>query len=150
MTWGCHLIDTKSAEGRPMINILIIDPNKPFRQSLKKLLLKHFPHVAVDVTGSGPEGMRKINATLPNLILLEIHLPGNSGLDLAAQIKSMHSDAVIAMLTSDNSPEYEAAVKKAGIEHLIPKNEWTGDDIARLIQSIVSNTGNYTEAKLKS
>ena len=122
-----------------MINIIIIDPNVPFQQSLKKLLLKHFPHIGVDAAVSGPEGLGKINAVRPQLILLEIHLPGNSGLELASQIKSMHPGAVIAMLTSDNSPEYETAAKDAGIEHLIPKDEWTGNDIVGLVQSIVSD-----------
>jgi DNA-binding NarL/FixJ family response regulator len=122
-----------------MINILIIDPNIPFQQSLKKLLLKHFPHVCIDVAGSGPEGLGKISTVCPQFILMEIHLPGNSGLKLAEQVKSAHPEAIIALLTSYNSPEYEAAAKNAGIEHLIPKDEWTGDDIVGLVQSIVSN-----------
>ena len=105
----------------------------------KKLLLKHFPHVCVDVAASGPEGLGKINAVDPQFILLEIHLPDNSGLDLAGQVKSAHPEAIIALLTSYNSPEYETAAKNAGIEHLIPKDEWTGDDIVGLVQSIVSD-----------
>jgi len=125
-----------------MINILIIDPNIPFQQSLKKLLLRHFPHVGVDVAASGPEGLGKINSACPQLILLEIHLPGNSGLELAGQVKSAHPEAIIALLTSYNSPEYETAAENAGIEHLIPKDEWTGDDIIALIKSVLSNLEN--------
>ena len=122
-----------------MINILIIDPNIAFQQSLKKLLCKHFPHAAIEVACIGQEGLRKTGTLQPQLILLEIHLPGNSGLELAGQVKSIQPQAVIALLTSDNSPEYETAAKQAGIEHVIPKDEWTGDDIVRLVQSIVSD-----------
>ena len=122
-----------------MINILIIDPNIPFQQSLKKLLRRHFPHAAVDVAGNGEEGLNKTDALQPQIILLEIHLPGNSGLELASQVKSIQPEAIIALLTSYNLPEYEIAAKQAGIEHLIPKDEWTGDDIVGLVQSIVSD-----------
>ena len=122
-----------------MITILIIDPNIPFQQSLKKLLCKHFPHTAVDVAGNGQEGLQKIGVINPQLILLEIHLPGNSGLELAGQVKSIQPQAVIALLTSYNSPEYETAAKQAGIEHVIPKDDWTGDDIVGLVRSIVSD-----------
>jgi DNA-binding NarL/FixJ family response regulator len=122
-----------------MINILIIDPNIPFQQSLKKLLRKHFPHVGIDVAINGQEGLRKIRDIQPQLILLEIHLPGNSGLKLADQIKSIQPEVIIALLTSYHSPEYETAAKNAGIEHLIPKDEWTGNDIVGLVQSIVSD-----------
>jgi DNA-binding NarL/FixJ family response regulator len=75
----------------------------------------------------------------PQLILLEIHLRGESGLRLAGEIKSKHPDAIIALLTSDNLPEYQIAAKDSGIEHLIPKDEWTGDDIVSLVESIVSD-----------
>ena len=122
-----------------MINLLIIDPNVPFQQSLKKLLRKHFPHVGVDVACNGQEGLQKIGAIQPQLILLEIHLPGKSGLELAGQVKSIQPQAVIALLTSYNSPEYETAAKQAGIEDVIPKDEWTGDDIVGLVQTIVSD-----------
>ncbi len=122
-----------------MINLLIIDPNVPFQQSLKKLLRKHFPHIGVDVACDGQEGLRKTGALHPQLILVEIHLPGNSGLKLAGQIKSIQPEAVIALLTSYHSPEYETAARQAGIEYLIPKDEWTGDDIVKLVQSIISD-----------
>ena len=120
-----------------MINILIIDPNIPFQQSLQNLLKKHFPHVTVDAVGTGPEGLKKIRGACPQLILLEIHLPGHSGLELAGQVKSKHPEAIIALLTSYSSPEYETAAKDAGVEHLIPKDEWTGDDIISLIKSVL-------------
>jgi DNA-binding NarL/FixJ family response regulator len=121
------------------MNILIIDPNIPFQQSLKKLLKKHFPHVDVDVASDGQEGFGKMRMGEPQLILLEIHLRGESGLRLAGEIKSKHPDAIIALLTSDNLPEYQIAAKDSGIEHLIPKDEWTGDDIVSLVESIVSD-----------
>jgi hypothetical protein len=45
----------------------------------------------------------------------------------------------IALLTSYDLPEYHAAAKESGIEHLVPKDEWTGEDMVALVQSIVSN-----------
>ncbi len=125
-----------------MISILIIDPNIPFQQSLKKLLVKHFPHASVDVANDGQEGMGKITSVRPDLILLEIHLPGNSGLQYAGRIKSKHPEVIIALLSSYNLPEYQTAAKDCGIEHLIPKDEWTGGDIIALIESIVSDLEN--------
>jgi two-component system response regulator LytT len=119
------------------MKILIIDPNIAFQHSLKKLLEKHFPQVDVDVASDGQEGFEKIKVGGPQLILLEIHLRGESGFQMAARIKSMHPDAIIALLTSYDLPEYQTAVKDAGIQYLIPKDEWTGDDIVALVQSII-------------
>jgi two-component system response regulator YesN len=122
-----------------MFKILIIDPNIPFQQSLKKLLVKYFPDIGVEVAGDGNTGLKKIETFHPHLILLEIHLGENSGLTLARKIKSEHPDVIIALLTSFDSPEYQDAVKESGIEHLIPKDEWAGEDIVNMVQSISSN-----------
>jgi CheY-like chemotaxis protein len=121
-----------------VFKILIIDPNKPFQQSLKKLLVKHFPSVDIEVAGNRNEGLKKIETFDPHLILLEIHLAGDSGLKLARKIKSEHPNVTIALLTSYDLPEYHAAAKESGIEHLVPKDAWTGEDMVALVQSIVS------------
>jgi len=121
-----------------MFKILIIDPNLPFQQSLKKLLLKHLSHINVEVAASRAEGLQKLETYLPNLILLEIHLSGESGLEVARKIKSEHSEVIIALLTTYDLPEYQAAAKDCGIEHVVPKDDWKGDDIVALVRSLVS------------
>jgi CheY-like chemotaxis protein len=75
----------------------------------------------------------------PNLIFLEIHLPSESGLDLARQVKKDHPDIPIVMLTSYDIPEYQAAAEASGIEHLVPKDDWTGEDMIDLVNSILSD-----------
>ena len=75
----------------------------------------------------------------PNVIFLEIQLPAQSGLDLARKIKFDHPDIIIVILTSYDLPEYQAAAEESGVEHLIPKDEWTGMDMIDLVQLILSN-----------
>ena len=128
------------------MNILIIDPNIPFQQSLKNLLEKHFPLLDIEVASDGQEGLGKIQVSGPQLILLEVHLRGESGLELADEIKSKHPQAIIALLTSYNVPEYQTAAKDAGIKYLIPKDEWTGEDIVSLVRSIVLDQENKQHA----
>jgi len=122
-----------------MFKILIIDPNDPFRQSLKKVLMNHFPFIDIQEASDGTEGMDKVNNFDPNLIFLEIHLPAQSGLDLARQIKIDHPEIIIVMLTSYDLPEYQTAAEEKGVEHLVPKDEWTGEDMIALVQSIFTD-----------
>ncbi|MBE9544720.1 MAG: response regulator transcription factor, partial [Proteobacteria bacterium] len=75
----------------------------------------------------------------PNLIFLEIHLPAESGLDLAGRIKADHPDAIIVILTSYDLPEYKIAAENMGVEHMVPKDDWTGEDMIALVQSILSD-----------
>jgi len=121
-----------------MFKILITDPNAPFRQSLKKVLINHFPFLHIQEAADGNEGMDKVNAFEPDIIFLEIHLPDGSGLDLARRIKTDHQDIVIVILTSYDLPEYQTAAEKSGVEHLVPKDDWTGVDMIDLVQSILA------------
>ena len=120
-----------------MFKILIVDPNDPFRQSLKKVLMNRFPFIDIQEASDGTEGMDKVNTYDPNLIFLEIHLPAQSGLDLARRIKSDHPEIIIVILTSYDLPEYKTAAEETGVEHLVPKDDWTGEDMIELVHTIL-------------
>ena len=122
-----------------MFRILIVDPNDPFRRSLKKVLHNRFPLVDIKEAADGVEGLHKVEVFDPNLIFLEIHLPAESGLDLAGRIKAGHPDIIIVILTSYDLPEYKIAAENMGVEHMVPKDDWTGEDMIALVQSILSD-----------
>jgi CheY-like chemotaxis protein len=122
-----------------MFKILIVDPNDPFRRSLKQVLVDRFPFVDIRQAPDGTQGLELVQSFSPNLIFLEIHLPSESGLDLARQIKTDHPDIIFILLTSYDLPEDQAAAKKSGIEHLVPKDDWTGEDMMALVHAILTD-----------
>ncbi len=122
-----------------MFKILIIDPNDPFRRSLKQVLVNRFPFVDIREASDGRQGFDMVQNFGPNLLFIDIHLPSESGLDLARQIKIDHPDIIIVILTSYDLPEYTAAAKDSGIEHLDPKDDWTGEDMIALVHTILTD-----------
>ena len=122
-----------------MFKILIVDPNDPFRRSLKQVLVNRFPFVDIREASDGLQDLEMVQNFKPNLIFLEIQLPSESGLELARQIKIDHPDIIIVILTSYNVPEYKIAAEKMGVEHIVPKDDWTGEDMVALVQSILSD-----------
>ena len=128
-----------------MFKILIVDPNDPFRRSLKKVLINRFPFVDIQEASDGSDGLEMVRGFNPNLIFLEIHLPSESGLDLARQIKIDHPNIIIVILTSYDLPEYRAAAEKSGVEHLVPKDDWTGEDMIALVHTILADLDIYDQ-----
>jgi DNA-binding NarL/FixJ family response regulator len=122
-----------------VFKILIVDPNDPFRQSLKKVLMDRFPFIDIQEASDGNEGLDKVKIFYPNLIFLEIQLQAHSGLDLARRIKIDHPDIIIVILTSNNLPEYQIAAEESGVSHLVVRDEWTGADIIDLVRLILSD-----------
>jgi two-component system LytT family response regulator len=123
-----------------MLRILIIDPNIPFRESLGKIIGGRFPSIEIQESETADEGLRKLKTFAPQLIFIDIHLPDRNGLDLAKEIKTSFPVIIIAIFARYDSPEYQEAANDSGIEHLIPKDDWTGEDILNLVESILSDS----------
>ncbi len=123
-----------------MLRILIIDPNIPFRESLGKIINDRFPSIEIQESGAADEGLGKLKTYAPQLIFIDIYLPDRNGLELAREIKSAFPEIIIAIFARYDSPEYQAAANDLGVEHLIPKDDWTGEDILALVESILMDT----------
>ena len=124
-----------------MSRVLIIDPNIPFRESLGKIISDRFPRIEIQESAAADEGLRTLKTFAPHLIFIDIHLPDRNGLDLAKEIKTSFPEIIIAIFARYDSPEYQAAANDSGVEHLIPKDDWTGEDILALVESILLDTG---------
>ena len=131
-----------------MLRILIIDPNIPFRKSLGKIISDRFPSIEIQESAAADDGLRKLKAFAPQLIFIDIYLPDRNGLDLAKEIKKSFPEIIIAIFARYDSPEYQAAANDSGIEHLIPKDDWTGEDILALVESILLDDSNSRLMKI--
>ncbi len=123
-----------------MFRILIIDPNTPFRESLRKIINDRFPRIEIQEAAAAAEGLTKLNTFAPLLIFIDIYLPDKNGLNLAKKIKASHPEIIIAIFVRYDSPEYQTAANDSGVEYLIPKDDWSGVDILALVESILDKS----------
>jgi len=116
------------------INVGIVEDDREVRENLTKLLegcSQIMPAVACE---SGEEALQQLPARRPEVILMDIRLPGMSGIKCTAKIKELLPKTQILMLTaySDNDNIFEAL--KAGASGYLLKNT----PATELIQSIVA------------
>ena len=81
----------------PPARILVIDDEAGIRESLEVLL--SLEGYATDMAGDGVEGLRMIDAGSYDLVLLDLALPGQSGLELLPQIKERQPELPVIMIT---------------------------------------------------
>jgi YesN/AraC family two-component response regulator len=122
-----------------MFKTLIVEDNVPFRQSLKAVLDTEFPSMDIAEAANGTEALEKVNTFSPDLIFMDIKLPGINGLELTKKIKGDNASIVIIILTSYDLSEYRAAAEEYGADHFIPKGSSSREELLKLVQSVLSD-----------
>jgi CheY-like chemotaxis protein len=120
-------------------NVLIVEDNLTFRQALAEVLKSQFPYMVMEEAGSGPEALEKIDAFSPNLIFMDIKLPGENGLEVTRRIKDRHPEMIVAILTSYDLPEYRDVAFRYGANHFIVKGSSTFEEISSLIENVAAD-----------
>ncbi len=115
--------------------ILIVDDNGSFRQAFRQSLQESFSTIAIDEAADGDEALQKVEATPPDLIFMDIRLPGENGLELTKKIKSTHPNITILILTSYDIPEYRDAAVQCGADGFFGKATCNSKELEKLIKS---------------
>jgi DNA-binding NarL/FixJ family response regulator len=121
-----------------MLRTLMIEDNEIFRKTLKRILTSKFPSMQIEEAVDGNEAFSKIETQPPELIFMDINLPGENGIQLSRKIKKFHPDILIVVITSYDSPEYQEAASLAGVRYFISKRSSSTKDIIGLVESILS------------
>ena len=122
-----------------MVKILIVEDDASLRQSLKDILHLQFPLMMIEEAAEGRGAIRKVKTFFPDLIFMDIKLPGKSGLYLTKKIKMDHPEIIIVILTSYDSPEYRDVAFECGADRFIAKGALIWQEIEALIRSISSD-----------
>jgi len=117
---------------------LLVEDNLQYRAMVKELLLQRFPQLEIQVAGNRDQALRLADSFDPDLIFMDVRLPGCNGLDLTAAIKASHARAVVVVLTSHDLPEYRNAVQRFAADYFLSKNA-SLEIVFELVEDIISD-----------
>ncbi len=121
-----------------MPKTLLVEDNATFRQMTKDILLARFPSMSIAEAANGKEALKEINCDCPEVILMDIKLPGKSGLELTREIKSRRPHIIVIILTSYDFPEYRDAANESGADYFLGKGSAKSNEVVALIDSIIT------------
>lgn len=104
------------------MHVLIVDDHPLFREGLKTLLTALEPGVRICGVGSVAEAVALPPADAPDLVLLDMNLPGVSRLDALRQVKAAHEQASVVVVSGDEDPLLIRSAVDAGAAGYIPKS----------------------------
>ena len=115
---------------------MLVEDEEGFRRSLAELLRSRFPSMVLDEAANGSEAMEKLKNFLPQLIFMDIKLPGQNGLEITKRIKALHPDINVIILTSYDFPEYREAARECGADCFLSKGSSTADQIQDVVEEL--------------
>jgi DNA-binding NarL/FixJ family response regulator len=103
-------------------SILIVDDHEKVRLALRKLLEVKFSHYQVIEARDGEEAITLTLANSPQLIIMDITLPGMSGIEAMRRIKDRSSSPPVLMFTVHEDDIYRQEAKDAGAIAYVAKH----------------------------
>ena len=104
------------------IRVMVIDDHPIVRQGVRSLLSNYDDFEVVGEAGSGLIAMQKVSSLAPHVILLDIRMPGETGIDLLKQLRQAAPQAKVLMLTSFDDSEYVTGSLRAGAHGYVLKS----------------------------
>jgi two-component system invasion response regulator UvrY len=129
-----------------MIKIMIADDHAIVRKGLKQILSETPDMLVAAEAGSGEEALKRISERTYDIILLDISLPGKSGLDVLRQIKRIKPKLPVVMLSVHTEEQYAMRAFKAGASGYLTKESAPEELISALRK--ISCGGKYVTSAI--
>jgi DNA-binding NarL/FixJ family response regulator len=117
--------------------ILIVDDHTVLRVGLRALLAQDPDIEIAGEAGNGRDAIRSIGTLHPNLVLMDLTMPGTNGIEAIAEIKRRYPEVRILVLTLHRADEYIHESLRAGADGYILKDA-THEELRVAIRSVLN------------
>jgi len=106
------------------IRVLLVDDHALFRSGVKTLLQRHADFAVVDEAGDGLEGIKRARSLKPDVVLLDLHMPGISGLEaLRVMTEELPGIRVLMLTVSEDAQDLMEALRAGACGYLVKNIE---------------------------
>jgi DNA-binding NarL/FixJ family response regulator len=128
-TWSVRIAVTPQADvspaGESEFSVLIVDDQAPFRSAARSLVDLIDGWRVIGEVGSGQEAITAASATRPDLVLMDINLPGVSGIEATRQIVAADPGIAVVLLSTYAAEDLPEDARSCGAVGYIGKADLT-------------------------
>ena len=107
-----------------MIGVLVVDDHVQFRQAVRELVDSTPGFQVLGEAGSGEEALRLSEQLDPQLVLLDVHLPGMDGIETARSMTAASPHPTVFLLSADDRVDLPVALESSGAATFVRKRDF--------------------------
>jgi two-component system, NarL family, response regulator NreC len=116
-------------------SILVVDDHAVLREGVRALLSLYDDIEVVGEASEGKEALRKVQEFMPDVVIMDIAMPGMDGLEATRRIRKKYPKIKVLVLTQHDNKEYILSVIKAGASGYVPKRA-LGSELVSAIRAV--------------
>ena len=129
-----------------MIRILIVDDHAILRRGLQEILERELRDVSIGGAGTAEQALTLLDSDKWDLVILDITMPGRSGIDVLRQLKALRPKLPVLVLSMHPEDQYGKRVLKAGASGYMNK-ESAPEELIKAVRKLLSG-GRYVSPTL--
>ena len=129
-----------------MTRVLLVDDHAVVRQGLKQVLAESLPDATFGDAASADEALRMVRTANWDIVVLDISLPGKSGIEALKELRAAHPRLPVLVLSMHPEEQFAVRALKAGAAGYVTKRT-AARDVVAAVRKVLSG-GRYVSASL--
>ncbi len=117
------------------IRVLVVDDHAILREGLRALLSYYEDVEVVGEAQDGAESLTRVRELMPDVVLMDIAMPGMNGLEATQQIRTHYPQTRVLILTQHEDPQYVLPLLQAGASGFVTKRA-LGTDLINAVRVV--------------
>ena len=131
------------------IRIVVVDDHAVVRHGLTAMLASAKDLEVVGAAANGTDALREVQRTFPDVVLLDLQMPGMNGLDVLARLRDLASPPHVIVLTVHDDDDLVLGAVRGGADGFVLKNA-TKEDLLSAIRNVAEGGQRFDDVVVRA